>query len=81
MGLLSILPNGRWLFALGGLLFYLVYKIRVYYRLRAFKGPPGSGWFQFWHSKAWLGYEGHIRFKEVCDEYGTSTCRFLVDVL
>jgi hypothetical protein len=59
----------------------MVYKDRVYYRLPAFKGPPGSGWFQFWHSKAWLSYEGHARFKEVCDKYGMLTCRVLIDML
>ncbi|KAK4120216.1 cytochrome P450 [Parathielavia appendiculata] len=70
MSLLSVLYYNRWPLALAGLVVYLVYKVRTYYRLRHFKGPPGSGWFELWHSSAVLGDELHVQYKDVCDKYG-----------
>jgi hypothetical protein len=62
----------QWILVFSALVAYLVYKVRVYYRLSAFKGPPGSGWFELWHSTTWLGNNAHFKFKEVCDKYGMS---------
>jgi hypothetical protein len=70
MGLLSVVYHNRGPLALAGLVVYLAYKVRVYYRLRDFKGPPGSGWLELWHSSAILGDKCHIQYKEVCDKYG-----------
>lgn len=70
MGLFSVSYDVRWSLALGTLVGYISYKVWAYYRLSAFKGPPGSGWFEFWHSSALLGNNSHIQYKEVCDKYG-----------
>ncbi len=73
MGFLSVAYSNRWLVALAGLLFYIIYKIRGYNRLKAFKGPFSSGWFEIWHSYTILGDKEHLKYKEVCDKYGSST--------
>ncbi|KAK4095721.1 cytochrome P450 [Parathielavia hyrcaniae] len=71
MSLLSMLIHSRWPLALAALVVYLAYKVKGYYRLRHFKGPPGSGWLELWHSSAMLGDNLHLRYKDVCDKYGT----------
>lgn len=73
MGLVSILYDSRWRLALAGLFVYVAYKVYVYNRLRAFRGPFSSGWFEFWHSYAIIGDNSHLKYKEVCDKYGTSS--------
>ncbi|KAL1835480.1 hypothetical protein VTJ49DRAFT_6634 [Mycothermus thermophilus] len=70
MGLFSLASEQPWLPALLVAVPYVIYKIQAYRKLSAFKGPPGSGWFELWHITAWLGNNSHLKFKEVCDKYG-----------
>lgn len=71
MDLVSILTGSRWLLALVALVLYATHKVRTYNRLKAFKGPPSSGWFSLWHSYTLLGDKEHLAYKQVCDKYGT----------
>ena len=73
MGMLSVLYDRWWWLALGGLVAVTIQKILVYARLSAFKGPPGSGWFELWHSSTLLNSNGYAQYKEVCDKYGKFT--------
>lgn len=70
MTLLSQLYSFRW--ALIGFLlaFYVGRKIQTYNRLKAFKGPFSSGWFELWHSFAILSFKSHLKYDEVCRKYG-----------
>jgi hypothetical protein len=70
MGLFSVAYETRWLLASAGLAVYLVYKIWVYRRLSAFKGPFSSGWSEAWNSATTISNNGHIKYKNVCDKYG-----------
>ncbi|AEO68180.1 uncharacterized protein THITE_2049461 [Thermothielavioides terrestris NRRL 8126] len=70
MGLVRVVYDSRWLFVVAGLLGYVAYKVHVYNRLKAFKGPFSSGWFEFWHSYAIIGDNQHLKYKEVCEKYG-----------
>ncbi len=73
MGMLSVLYDRWWWLALGGLVAITIQKIRVYARLSAFKGPPGSGWSELWHASTLLSSNGYAQYKEVCDKYGKFT--------
>jgi hypothetical protein len=73
MGLVRVVYDSRWLFVVAGLLGYVAYKVHVYNRLKAFKGPFSSGWFEFWHSYAIIGDNQHLKYKEVCEKYGPSS--------
>lgn len=70
MGLFSAAYETRWLLVSVGLAAYLIYKIWVYRRLSAFKGPFSSGWSEAWNSATTISNNGHIRYKDVCDKYG-----------
>ncbi|KAH6839614.1 cytochrome P450 [Chaetomium sp. MPI-CAGE-AT-0009] len=70
MGLFSVAYESRWLLVCASLAVYLVYKVWVYRRLSAFKGPFGSGWSELWHSATTISDDAHAKYKEACDKYG-----------
>ncbi|KAK3296547.1 cytochrome P450 [Chaetomium fimeti] len=70
MSLFSALYESRWLLVCATLVAYLVYKVWVYRRLSAFKGPFGSGWSELWHSATTISTDAHAKYKEACDKYG-----------
>ncbi len=71
MGLLVQIRDLWLLLASAALTVYLGSKIRTYYRLSAFKGPFGKGFSELWHTRALLSLKSHVKYKEVCDKYGT----------
>lgn len=56
------------------LVVYLVYKIVIYFRLRDFKGPPGTGFTNLPHIAALLGPNSHIWYEQVSETYGKFSC-------
>lgn len=70
MVFLPTIQDNTWLLAVVALLSYVAYKIRVYNRLKAFKGPLGYGWFEIWHSYSMLGNTSHLKYQEICEKYG-----------
>lgn len=51
----------------------LAYALRVYRqysRLHKFKGPFSTGISNFWHSRAILRHESHLKYAEACEKYG-----------
>lgn len=73
MGAATLIYEARWLVASVVLAIWAVLKIKQYYRLRHFKGPFGTGWFEIWHGLAYLSGNSHLKFKEATDEYGKWT--------
>lgn len=56
-----------------GLIFLLnliVQKMLAYWRLRHFKGPPGTGWTDFFHSKEMIRPRLHDWYESVTEKYG-----------
>jgi hypothetical protein len=70
MGVLLQIYELRWLLASAVLVYYLGSKIRTYRRLKAFKGPFGTGFSEIPHTRALLSFKAHLWYKEVCDKYG-----------
>ncbi|OCL04146.1 cytochrome P450 [Glonium stellatum] len=70
MGLFALLSESRWYLVATVIIFYVSRKYRQYNRLKAFKGPFGTGFSELWHSRAILGMETHLRYAEVCEKYG-----------
>ncbi|SPO01826.1 related to pisatin demethylase [Cephalotrichum gorgonifer] len=70
MGILAKVYEFRWALVLAGVGTYVARKLRAYLRLRAFKGPPGTGFFGLWHSRALISWESHRKYREVIDQYG-----------
>jgi hypothetical protein len=70
MGLLAEIYEYRWAIVLASVGTYVARKLRAYLRLRAFKGPRGTGFFALWHSRALLSWESHVKYREVTDKYG-----------
>jgi hypothetical protein len=68
MALLAELYAFRWLLLTVVVSLYLTDKYRRYNRLRRFHGPFGTGWSDFWHSRAILSLQSHLRYKEVNDK-------------
>ncbi|KAI6573629.1 hypothetical protein MCOR14_002204 [Pyricularia oryzae] len=71
MGVFAQLYDQRWGLALLAVGFYVVSKIHAYTKLRAFKGPVGTGFFNLWNSWALFSQESHLRYKEACEKYGS----------
>lgn len=71
MELLFAVYEARGLLLCLGLAVYLVYKVWVYRRLSAFKGPFSSGWSEAWSSVTTVSNIAHLKHKEVCGKYGT----------
>ncbi|TLD20323.1 hypothetical protein PspLS_08745 [Pyricularia sp. CBS 133598] len=71
MGVFAQLCDQRWGLAVLAVGFYLFTKIHAYSKLRAFKGPVGAGFFNHWNSWALLSKKSHLKYKEVCEEYGS----------
>ena len=70
MAFLAQLHEAGWLLIVVALVLYIADKYRRYLRLRAFKGPFGTGWSELWHSSTILSLRSHLIYKEVCDKYG-----------
>lgn len=51
---------------------YLAHWYTQYLKLKAFRGPPTSGWSNFWLVRAVIRQNTHIDFANVCQEYGKS---------
>lgn len=64
--------SNPWLIASGLFVVYLVQKILAYKKLEQFRGPPGTGFFDFFHSRALLRLKCHEWYGEVTNKYGTS---------
>ena len=53
------------------LLVYLIYSsIRLYWRLRQFKGPRWAAWSSLWYLHASVSGRAHLELSEVCNRYG-----------
>lgn len=72
MEAIRLLLELRWLIASAALAVYVTAKLRAYYRLRAFKGPFGVGFTNFWHTRAYLRLDSHLWYRDVCEKYGES---------
>ncbi|EGO52223.1 hypothetical protein NEUTE1DRAFT_114214 [Neurospora tetrasperma FGSC 2508] len=70
MGAATLIYEARWLLASVVLAIWVVLKIKQFCRLRHFKGPFGTGWFEIWHGLAYLSGNVHLKFKEATDKYG-----------
>ncbi|TLS26464.1 hypothetical protein PpBr36_05515 [Pyricularia pennisetigena] len=71
MGVFAQLYEQRWGLAVLAVGFYLATKIHAYFKLSAFKGPVGVGFFNLWNSWAFLSRQSHLKYKEACEEYGS----------
>jgi len=49
---------------------YLAHSYKQYSKLKAFRGPPTSGWSNFWLVRAVTRQNTHIDFANVCQKYG-----------
>lgn len=49
---------------------YALKVYRQYSRLHNFKGPFSTGISSFWHSRAILRHESHLKYAEVGEKYG-----------
>jgi hypothetical protein len=67
--LVSVLSH-PWLIVSALLAVYLADKVLSYNKLKDFKGPPGTGFFDSIHSRALLGLRCHEWYGEVIKEYG-----------
>ncbi|USP73751.1 hypothetical protein yc1106_01025 [Curvularia clavata] len=56
------------LFAL--LLFFVLGRIRQYWRLKHFPGPSTTGFSGLWHTRAVIGGESPRYYGEICQQYG-----------
>ncbi|KAF9874726.1 cytochrome P450 [Colletotrichum karsti] len=70
MTLLAQLYGFRWVVVGVLLTVYVGKKIKTYNRLKAFRGPFSTGWFEMWHSFAILSFKSHLKYDEVCRKYG-----------
>ncbi|KAI3395962.1 hypothetical protein diail_601 [Diaporthe ilicicola] len=62
--------SSAWLIGPVFLTIILVKKTLQYYRLRHFRGPPGTGLTEFFHSKEMIGPNLHEWYKSVSEKYG-----------
>lgn len=67
---LAQLSEHRLAIALAGVGLWVLRKLRAYWRLRAFKGPFGTGFFGLWHCRAILSYRSHKKYQEAIGTYG-----------
>lgn len=62
--------NTVWLIGLVFVITSIAKKTWAYYRLRHFKGPPGTGLTNFFHSREMIRPALHEWYKQVSDNYG-----------
>lgn len=72
MGLKVPDSSSTWLIGLVFLVILTVQKTLVYWRLRHFRGPPGTGLTDFFHSKNMIGPRLHDWYENVNEKYGKS---------
>ena len=70
MSLLAQLLTAKWFLFAVCLVLYTAYKVQMYMRLRAFKGPFSTGWSELWHTTSILRKRSHLAYKEANDKYG-----------
>lgn len=64
--------SSPWLVGLVFLIILIVQKTVAYCRLRHFRGPPGTGLTDFFHSKEMIGPRLHDWYESVNEKYGKS---------
>lgn len=62
--------SSAWLIGLVFLIIIVVQKTLAYWRLRQFRGPPGTGLTDFFHSKEMIGPRLHDWYEVVNEKYG-----------
>jgi hypothetical protein len=70
MTLFRSLLDFKWHLIGFAVLAYVFKVYRQYDRLKHFKGPFSTGFSEFWHSRAMLRNESHLKYGEVCEKYG-----------
>jgi hypothetical protein len=70
-GQLSLLVLGLLVLA------YIGNAIRVWYRLRHFKGPTSVAWSKFWLIKSHIKQTVYLDVAEVCEKYGKQRLKCL----
>lgn len=70
MAILETLYDERWRILAALAVLYLARMLRVYSRLRHFKGPWGVGFSEFPHSRRLLSMQAYIWYEQVCAQYG-----------
>lgn len=70
MSLFAQLYAARWMLGLVALAAYAARAYLGYRRLRAFAGPPTTGWSELVHIRAILGRRSHLWYREVGERYG-----------
>jgi hypothetical protein len=71
MSLLAQLYAAKWLLLSAILVGYAAIAcVSKYRRLRAFPGPPSTGWCELLHMRAILGRHSHIWYQKVGERYG-----------
>lgn len=51
---------------------YVTHLYKQYSKLKAFRGPPTSGWSNLWLVRAVMRQNTHVDFANVCEKYGKS---------
>lgn len=65
--------NSTWLIGYVFVVILVVQKTLAYRRLRQFRGPPGTGLTDLFHSKEIAGPRLHDWYESVSDKYGKSS--------
>lgn len=75
----SKLPNysSSWLIGLVFLFIFILQKTRAYRRLQHFRGPPGTGLTNFFHSKNMIGPRLHDWYEIVNEKYGKTSPKII----
>jgi len=72
MAVASLLLEIKWPLVALLIALYAIRKVISYNRLRQFKGPPGTGFSDIPHSRAFLSGKCHEWYAEVSEKYGES---------
>lgn len=70
MSLILFTHSHLWQILTGILTLFLVKKIILFNRLRKFRGPPGTGFTNFFHGKEVIGANCHHWYTYVNETYG-----------
>lgn len=62
--------GSAWMIGLVSLIILIVQKTLAYWRLRHFRGPPGTGLTDFFHSKEIIRPRLHDWYESVTEKYG-----------
>ena len=82
MAVTALLSESKWTLAATGLVLLVIRKLIVYNKLRHIAGPPTTGFFEFWHSLAFLSGKCHEWYAHANEKYGKvhliSLCRLIL---